>query len=372
MKIFSLLTAILLIVLNLSFANASETIKIASIFGSTGIGDFENRPTIKGIQFAVQELNDSGGLLGKKIELLELDNLSTALGSKIAAKKAVTAGVKAVFGANWSSNSLAMAPIFQAAKIPMISPFSTHSAVTLVGDYIFRVCFINSFQGTVMANFAFNNMKARTAGVLINANSRYSETLSTIFKQNFTELGGQILFEKSYLQDSENFMPCINKIKLLHPDVVFLPGYIIDSARIIKQARDNGITTPILGGDGWANTMYKIAGSSLHGNFYTAHWHPDSKKTESLLFLNKYETKNGKLNGIGQALAYDTVSLYADAVKRAGTFQPSRVREALAATKNFKGVSGDITFNKNGDPIKSAVVVKFDMGTTIYVKTIDP
>ena len=311
-------------------------------------------------------------MLCKTIQLLEFDNASTALGSKLAAQKAVKAGVKAVFGASWSSNSLAMAPVLQAAKIPMISPYSTNPDVTLVGDYIFRVCFIDSFQGKVMANFAFQDLKAITAAVLTNASSRYSTTLSKIFTQSFKELGGKVLFEEMYLQDTDDFHTYLNKIKLLQPDILFVPGHNINSARIIKQTRDIGIKIPILGGDGWGTSMYEFAGSALHGNYYSGHWHKNSKNSKSQLFVKKYQKEIGKVDRGGPALAYDTVSLYADAVRRAGSFQPSKVQEALAATKAFKGVTGDIIFNKNGDPIKPAVILKFDNGTSIYVKTINP
>ncbi|MCP4670848.1 MAG: ABC transporter substrate-binding protein, partial [Desulfobacula sp.] len=199
-----------------------------------------------------------------------------------------------------------------------------------------------------------------------------SETLSRIFSQRFKKLGGKILFEEIYLQDTDNFHSYLKKIKLLQPSVLFVPGHIIDSARIIKQARDIGIKIPILGGDGWSNSMYELAGSALNGNYYSVHWHKDSRNTKNRLFVKKYQKEMGKIERNGPALAYDTVSLYADAVHRAGSFNPSKVREALAATKSFKGVTGDITFNKNGDPIKSAVILRFDNGTSVYAKTINP
>ena len=174
MKNFFYIMIVSCLVLSASFSEAAEKVTIASIFGKTGPSAHGNKGTIEGIRFAVQELNQQGGLLGKQVEILEYDNQSTPLHSKLAAEKAVKAGVIAVFGANWSSNSLAMAPVLQAAKIPMISPFSTNPDVTIVGDYIFRICFIDSFQGPVMARFAFQVLKAKTAAILINVNSRYS------------------------------------------------------------------------------------------------------------------------------------------------------------------------------------------------------
>ncbi|MCP4673618.1 MAG: ABC transporter substrate-binding protein, partial [Desulfobacula sp.] len=199
MKILSSLIAIILILSSLSSVHAAESVKVAAIFAKTGKAALDSASALDGVRFAVQTLNNQGGVLGKKLELLEFNNQSTALGSKIAAKKAVKAGVVIAFGANYSSHSLAMAPVFQKAKIPMISPYSTNPNVTLIGDYIFRICFINSFQGRVMAKFALQDLNAKTAGVLINANSQFSENLSHYFTENYQVQDGIILFKEHYL-----------------------------------------------------------------------------------------------------------------------------------------------------------------------------
>jgi len=362
-----------LVVLTASFSQTAETVKIASIFGKTGSGAVGNEATIEGIRFAVQELNRQGGLLGKQIEILELDNKSIAVHSKLMAQKAVKDGVIAVFGANWSSNSLAMAQVLQAAQIPMISPFATNPDVTLVGDYIFRVCFIDSFQGSVLAKFAFQDLNAQTAVMLINASARYSEDLSQFFKESFEKQGGKIVFKANYLEDANDFSSCLNEIKLWQPDIVFLPGHTADSGRIIEQAQKLGLSIPFLGGDSWGNTMYDIAGSALHGSYYSTHCHKDNQNIESLKFIKKFQENFGRMvKSIGPVLAYDTVFLFADAVRRAGSLAPDKVRDALAATKNFNGVTGNITFNEDGDPIKPAVILKFDKTTSVYVKTILP
>ena len=373
MKVFFHMVIAFCLVLSVSFTEAGEKVKIASIFEKTGSGSIGNEATIEGIRFAVQELNRQGGLLGKQVEILEFDNKSSVLYSKLMAKKAIEAGVIAVFGANWSSNSLAMAPLFQAAQIPMISPFSTNPDVTLVGDYIFRICFIDSFQGSAMARFAFQDLNAQTAALLINANSRYSEGLAIFFKQCFEKQGGEVVFEANYLKDADDFSSQLEEIKRLQPDIVFLPGHTIDAGRVIRQAREKGLSTPFLGGDAWGNTMYGHTGSALHGSYYSAHWHHDNQNIESQQFVKKYQDRFGRMvNDAGPALSYDAVSLFADAVRRAGSFEPAEIQDALAATKNFKGVTGNITFNDNGDPIKSAVILKFDKETSIYIKTIAP
>jgi len=372
MKIFCYILCVSCLVFSASVGTAAEKVIIASIFEKSGPGAPDNRATIEGIRFAVAALNQRGGLLGNQVTLLELDNQSTALHAKLAAETAVKAGVIAVFGANWSSNSLAMAPVLQAARIPMISPFSTNPDVTKVGDYIFRVCFTDSFQGPVMAQFALQGLKAKTAGILINANSRYSEGLAEFFNQSFKKQGGKILFEADYLQDTNDFTPYILKLKRLHPDVVFVPGHNADSVRIIKQAREAGLLIPFLGGDGWGNEMYDSGGSAIEGNFYSGHWHKDIENKKSRLFAEKYEKKYGKIENSGPALAHDVVFLFADAVRRAGSLRPAKIRDALAATCNFNGITGNISFNANGDPIKPVVILEFDQGTSVYVKTIAP
>ena len=371
MKVLSSFIAAIVVLLSLSSAHAAETVKVASIFAKTGNAALDNTSALNGVRLAVQDLNNQGGVLGKQLELLEFDNKSTALGSKIAARKAIQSNVVIVFGANWSSHSLAMAPVCQAAKIPMISPYSTNPDVTLVGDYIFRVCFIDSFQGKVMAKFALQDMKAKTAGVLINANSKYSESLTHYFIKNYKNQGGKVLFQEHYLDKTTDFMYFINKIKILKPDIIFLPGHSNDSCYIIKQARDNKIPTTFLGGDGWDNDMYTIIGNVIEGNFYSSHWHPDSITPKSQAFIKKYENRSKELDS-GSALSEDCIFLFADAVHRAGSLDPKKIRNALAKTQNFQGVTGNISFDKNGDPIKSAVILKFNKGTSVYVKSVDP
>jgi branched-chain amino acid transport system substrate-binding protein len=359
--------------LSVCFAGSAEKIKVASIFEKTGSGSTGNEATIEGIRFAVQELNRQGGLQGKQIELLEFDNKSSTIYSKLVAQRAVKAGVITVFGANWSSNSLAMAPVLQKAKIPMISPFSTNPDVTLVGDFIFRICFTDSFQGLVAAKFAFQDLNAQTAAILINANSRYSEGFAKFFKQSFKKQSGKILLEASYLEDTDDFSLYLKKIKLLQPDIVFLPGHTTDAGKIIRQSREQGMSITFLGGDAWGDTMYSHTGSSLHGNYYSAHWHHNNQNIESLQFVKKYQDNfGGMISDAGPALTYDAVFLFADAVRRAKSLKPTKIKNALTATKNYKGITGNITFNDNGDPIKPAVILKFDKGTSIYVKTVVP
>ncbi len=350
---------------------AAETLKIAAIFAKTGKASKSGSDFFQAVRFTVEGINQQGGLLGKQMELIEFDNKTTAIDSKLAAQNAVKAGVVAVIGTSWSSHSLAMASVLQAAKIPMISPFSTNPEVTLVGDHIFRVCFIDSFQGAVMANFAIHDLGAKTAVVLTNTNSSYSVELAKVFIQHFRSHGGKFFWEGDYLDEETNFSFLLEKIENLQPDVCFVPGYQRDSAFIIRQARKMGLSSTFLGGDGWDIDMYNYAGEELDGSYSTEHWHRQIPDKTSQDFAKTYEKKYGKVNP-RHASSYDVVSLLADAIGRANSSDPGRIRDAIAATKNFQGVTGNITMDQNGDPVKSAVILKFDKGTAVYVKTVEP
>lgn len=366
------LISVIILISSCNFSYSADKIKVASIFAKSGIAAAGNLTAIVGIRFAIQEINRNGGILGKEVEIIEYDNQSTPLHSKKAAEEAVQEGVSAVLGANWSSHSQAMAAVLQEANIPMLAVFSTNPDVTRVGDYIFRVCFIDSFQGRIMANFAIQNLKARKAAIMVNSSSRYSEGLASYFREHFVAAGGQIVIEENYLQDEESFSPYLEKIIPVKPDVIFVPGHIVDSGRIIKQARDIGLTVPILGGDGWATSMYDHAGSALDGNYFSGHWHEKNTTEKSREFVNNYsESSEIPMDG-GTALAYDAVYLFANAVRNAGSFTPSKIRDALAATHEFIGVTGSITFDEFGDPVKPGIITKFDKGSILYVQSVTP
>lgn len=351
---------------------AEGTVKIAAVFPMTGEAVYTEPVELKGVRFAVQVLNERGGLLGKRIELLEFDDHSRALGAKQAGEQAVKAGVLAVIGSTWSSLSLGLAPVLQEARIPMITPVSTNPKVTQVGDYIFRACFSDPFQGTVMANFAYHDLKARRAVVLTNASEVYSEDLGKFFTDSFAQKGGKVLWEGKYLTSTTDFKPQIEKIKDYNPDVIFVPGGLRDSGYIIKQARVMGVKAHFLGGDGWSINIYQFAGKAADGGYYCAHWHMKSTNKQSQQFVKAYESKYGVLKEDALPLGYDAVMLLADAVKRANSLEPAKIRDALAATKGFKGVTGTITMNKDRDPIKSAVILKLQDGASNYFKTIEP
>jgi len=370
MRVFCVLAAAVLFSAGSAVA-AENMVKVAAIFAQTGKAALNNARTLDGIKYAVDDLNRQGGVLGRQLELLIFDNSSTPLGAKIAAEMAVGAGAVTVFGAAWSSHSMAMAPILQAARIPMISPLSTSPDITRIGNYIFRTCYTDPFQGKILADFAFKDLRAKTAGVLVNVDSHYSEGLAQHFIDSFTGRGGEILFVEYHLEKTVDFSTFIRKARELKPQVLFHPGHTKVAAYVIKQARINGVEIPFLGGDGWQNSMYDLVGGYIEGNFYTSHWHHQSTLEKSRRFVEEYR-RRGRDIGPAYALAADSVFLFADAAARAQSLDPADIRDAIADTRNYQGITGSISFDENGDPIKPAVILKFEGGTSAYVKTIFP
>jgi branched-chain amino acid transport system substrate-binding protein len=345
------------------------------VFAKTGsAGVFpEGRPEFLAVRLAAEELNAAGGLLGHPVEVVEYDDQSTALGSRQAAEEAIKAGVIAVIGATRSSHSLGMAPVLQSAGIPMITPVSTDPQVTLTGHYIFRVCFIDDFQGEAMASFAAEHLGAKRAVVLTNTGESFSMSLAKFFMARFRRLGGTVLWEGDYLGSATDFTGLLVRVRELNPDVCFVPGYDADTGFIIRQARIMGIRTVFLSGDGLSENIYTYAGGHADGTYFSSHWHPESTDPRSRTFVRAFEKKHGKIKEASPALTYDAVKLLADSVRRANSLDRARIRDALAATKGFRGVTGEITFDRDRNPRKRiAVILKLEKGRSVYVKGIEP
>ncbi|MCD4675805.1 MAG: ABC transporter substrate-binding protein [Desulfobacula sp.] len=368
-----LFAVIILSIFSFFTVHASQPIKIAAIFAKSGLASITN-DEFDIINLAAKTINKNGGVLGRQIEIVEFDNKSTAIGSKKAAIQAVKQNVTAVIGATWSSHSLVMAPILQKAKIPMISPAATNPKVTLIGDYIFRACFTDPFQGKIMATFAVKDLKAKTTAILINASNDYSLDLAQCFKKTATEIGLKISLEEKYMGREVNFSTILNKVKAVQPDVIFVPGNNMDSALIIKQARKIGITAIFLGGDAWSDLMFDFADSSiLEGGYHSGHWHPEVSLSKNRQLpddlLKKY---HGKMDTY-IPLFYDAVLLIVEAIEHTNSLDLTKIRDKLTAIKNFEVITGTITFDKNGDPLnKDAVIVKFTQEKTKFVKSIKP
>ncbi len=351
---------------------AAYPVKLALVIAQTGIAAKEEVPAIQAAGLAVEEINASGGLLGHPVTLVVIDNKSTPLGSKKAAEETVKQGVIGVIGAFRSSHSLAMVPVVQKAGLPMISPASTNPDVTAGSDCVFRACFIDSFQGRVMAEFAHRDLGLKTAVVLTNITENYSITLARFFREHFNTIGGTVLWEGSYPGTAIDFRDALGRVKELRPDAVFIPGYARDSGLIISQARSMGIDSVFLGGDAWDHGIVGYAGRALEGSYYSSHWHHDvpypANEHLKKAFRKKYG--NAQIDNMRIPLTYDAVMLFADAARRSVSLAPREIRAALAQTKNFKGATGSITFDRDGNPVgKEASIMRFNDGAWRYFKS---
>ena len=368
--IYIVIQTIIFSVLSIAQVQAEEKIKIASIFAFSGVAAQPNEVSIKGVRHGVQEVNSRGGVLGKKIELIEFDNKSTPIGSKVAADMAVKANVSAIIGAAYSSHTIAIAKVAQANNIPMITNVSTNTNITRIGEYIFRVCYSDQFQGEVMAAFCRKELKVSTVVIFVDLTSDYSMQLSNEFQSSFGKRGGKILAKLNYKQSQRSYRHLVLQAKKMNPDALFIPGYD-ESALIIKDALDAGIKAIPLGGDGWgSNAFFNKGGAALKRGYYCTHWAEEVGNKISRHYIEKYKT-NEQIYA-SEVLAFDAVLLLAEAINRAGSTDREKIRDALTKTKGFKGVTGTITFNGKRDPIKNAVIMKITDGRKHFFKSYRP
>jgi branched-chain amino acid transport system substrate-binding protein len=330
--------------------------------------------TKNGVEMAVDEINKAGGINGRQIKVLSEDDEGRPEKAATVVTKLIDQDrVVALVGEVASGNSLAAAPKAQAAKVPMISPSSTNPAVTQVGDYIFRVCFIDPFQGEVMAKFAANTLKAKKAAIMLDFNSPYSRGLTEFFESSFTKLGGQVVTKQSYTQGDRDYKGQLTSIRSLNPDVIYVPGYYGEVGVIAKQAKQLGITQPLLGGDGWdAPQLWELGGDALNGDFISNHYSVEDPSPAIQKFVGDFKSRYNIAPDALAALGYDAMRVLADAIKRAGTTEGAKLRDAIAATKDFAGVTGVISINAERNAVKPAVVLKLQGGKYEYQETINP
>jgi branched-chain amino acid transport system substrate-binding protein len=354
--------------------SGGETIKVGEYASLTGSEATFGQSSHKGTQLAVDELNANGGLLGKKIQLLTEDNQSQAGQSATVVRKLISSdGVVAILGEVASSRSLEAAPICQQNKIPMISPASTNPKVTEAGDYIFRVCFIDPFQGTVMANFARKTLKLQNVAVLTDVKSDYSVGLAKFFKEGMVAGGGKIAVEQNYSGGDKDFNAQLTSIKASNPDGIFVPGYYTEVGLIALQAKQLGLTVPIFGGDGWeSSSLVPIGGAALEGDYFSTHFSPEDTSPAVQNFVKQYKQKFNETPDAMAALGYDSVMILADAMKKTGSTDGAKVRDALAAEKDFPGVTGNLTMDANRNASKPAVILTIKNGAFKYVETVAP
>ena len=360
---------------NTSTGGDTGDIKVGVYGDLTGQTSSFGQSTKNGIQLAVDEINAAGGVNGRKITLVIEDDQGRPEQAKTVISKLINQDkVIAVLGEVASSNSLAAAPVAQEAKIPMITPSSTNPKVTEVGDYISRVCFIDPFQGSVMAKFAANTLKAKTAAIIGDVQSDYSKGLTEFFTQEFTKLGGKVVAEQKYAQTDPDFKAQLTAIRNTNPDVIYIPGYYGQVAIIAKQARELGMNMPLLGGDGWDSPeLWKLGGEALKNSYISNHYSAENPAPEIQNFVKAYQAKFNVVPDSLAALAYDSAKVLADAIKRAGGTDSAKLKDAINATKDFKGVTGTITLDASRNAIKPAVVLelnpaesKFTFKETIY------
>lgn len=328
-----------------------------------------------GVLMAADEINQAGGINGHQIDIvIEDDKGSPEQAVQVAGKLIDRDKVVAIIAAGASGNSLAAAPKAQSAHVPLIAPSSTTPAVTQAGDYIFRACFIDAFQGEVMAMFAANTLKAKKAAILLDFNSPYSRGLSDFFEFSFVKLDGQIVPKQSYRQGDADYRGQLSLIKAANPDVVYIPGYYGDVAIIAKQARQIGLNVPLLGADGWdAPELWDLGGDALNGSYISNHYSADDPSETIQKFVHAYRQRYGNLTPDAHAaLAYDALRFLAEAIQKAGTTEGPKLRDALAATKNFAGVTGIISMDRERNAVKPAVILKLQDRKYLYQETIQP
>lgn len=353
----------------------ADSIKIGHYGSLTGSEATFGKSTSNGVKMAIAELNATGGIDGKQIELVEYDDKGdTREAGDVVNRLVNNDHVIAVIGEVASSLSLAAAPTCQKAQVPMISPSSTNPKVTLIGDYIFRVCFIDPFQGYVGAKFASENLKAKNAAILIDQSQAYAVGLAEEFEKNFTQkFGGTISTKQSYNRGDADYTARLTAIRAQNPDVIYIPGYYTDVANIAVQARKLGITAPLLGGDGWdSEELAKNAGKAIEGCYFSNHAAPDDPNPVIQDFMAKYKDEYGSQPDALAALGYDAANLLFAALKTTHGEGGAKLRDAIAATKDFPGVTGSINFDVNRDAIKPAVVLVYKDGAWHFAATIKP
>jgi branched-chain amino acid transport system substrate-binding protein len=330
--------------------------------------------TVNGVRLAADEINAAGGVLGRRIRLHVEDDQGRAEEAASVVTKLITAtNVVALIGENSSNQSLAAAPIAQSNGVPMISPSSTNPAVTEKGEYIFRVCFTDPYQGKALASFVRNQLKLDTAAILTDRKNDYSVGLAGVFRKEFEAAGGKIVGEQSYSGGDTEFRPQLTTLRGASPQVLFIPGFYTEVGQIAIQARDLGLTIPLVGGDGWDSpAVIQIGGKAIEGSYFSDHYFVGDTRPVVRKFVDEYKKRHGKNPEATAALGYDALYMYANAVKRAGSIDRKAVRDQIAATKDYEGVAGTITMGPDRNPIKPVAMIKIENGQMNFAGWVQP
>jgi branched-chain amino acid transport system substrate-binding protein len=354
--------------------SAQEPIKIGQFASLTGKEASLGQSSNKGTLMAIDDLNAVGGVLGRPLLLVTEDTQSKPGETATVVKKLISRDkVVALLGEVASSRSLEAAPIAQAAKVPMISPASTNPKVTETGAYIFRTCFIDPFQGPVMARFAREHLKAKRVALVVSTSSAYSIGLAKFFRESFVANGGTIVLEQKYSEGDKDFKAQLTAIKAAGVDAVFNPGYYNEGALIVRQARDLGLTLPIFGADSWeAEALIQLGGKAMEGAYLCSHYSPEDPSPRVQNFVAAYKKRFGSTPDSNASLGYDSVLVLVDAIRRAGTTERNALREAIATTRDFMAVTGKITIDSERNASKNAVIVQVRNGKFEFVQSMSP
>ena len=359
----------------------ADTIKVGANLEMTGGSASYGISSKNAIELAFKEINEKGGINGKQLELVVADNKSEAAEATNAMQKLVSQdNVVAVIGPNLSSSVIAASAINNSAKVLDIAPMATNPYVTVdqasgkTKDFNYRTCFIDPFQGTVMAKFATAELGVGNAAILIDNSSDYAKGLAQFFKENFVKEGGAVTAEEYYLQKDTDFKATLTKIKATNPDFLYVPGYYQEVGLIVKQARELGMNMPIAGGDGWDSAkMPEIAGAAaLNNTYFSSLYSPEDSSDINKNFVAAYEKAYGQKPDVFAALSYDSALLVAEAIKNAGSTEPAKISEAMAKINGFSGVSGSVTFDDKHNPVKSAVILEYKDGAQSLKTKINP
>lgn len=359
----------------------ASNIKIGVLNEMTGGNATYGNSTTNGAKLAIKEINAQGGVLGKQVQAVVADNKSEPSESASAMTKLATQDkVSAVTGIFASSNAIATSSVAESVKVPFVASGATNPKVTVdektgkVKEYSFRVCFIDPFQGMVAANFAYKNLNAKKAIILVDNSSDYSKGVAQYFQDAFIKNGGEVISQEAFLQKDQDFKAILTKVQGLQPDIIFVPAYYEEVGKIIKQARDIGITTTILGSDGWDSPkLVEIATpQALNNTFFTNHYSADSTEATSQAFVEAYKKEYNQTPDATAVLGYDGMKLILDAIKRANSVEPQKIKEALAQTKNFNSIIGPTALDQNHDAIKSVVIIEMKDGKQVYKETVKP
>jgi branched-chain amino acid transport system substrate-binding protein len=360
-----------------SAAAPGDRILVGHIGSMTGSEATFGQSTDNGIRLAIEQWNAKGGVKGRPLALKTYDSQGKPEEAAVAATRLlVNDKVSLLLGEVASSRSLAMAPVADANAVPMITPSSTNPRVTRDGDkvrpYVFRVCFIDPFQGTVMAKFARERKIDRVA-ILRDVGNDYSMGLADYFLAKFKELGGTIVDDQSYKAGDQDFKAQLTAIKNKNPEAIYVPGYYTDVALIARQARELGMKQPLMGGDGWDSVkLFEIGGKAIEGSFFSNHYSPEDPSPRIQEFVKAYKARFGAVPDGLAAQGYDAAMVGFAAMERAKDLSGPSVRDAIAATRDYPGVTGIITLDANHDAVKPAVVLEVKDGRAVYVTTVAP